>query len=605
MRVPALSTSVLILLCLLQPIAAQVEGEVNTWSPTGSMSMNRSQHTATLLPDGRVLVSGGLSEPRGASAEIYDPALGTWSPTGSMSTSRYTHTATLLPDGRVVVSGGRSGSLVVASAEIYDPALGTWSPTGSMSTGRSQHTATLLPDGRVLVSGGCCLFGPLASAEIYDPALGTWSPTGSMSTSRHVHSATLLTDSRVLVSGGFSGVYLGSSEIYDPALGTWSPTGSMSTSRHVHSATLLTDSRVLVSGGLSGSLVVASAEIYDPALGTWSPTDSMSTSRYIHSATLLSDGQVLVSGGVSLASAEIYDPALGTWSPTGSMSTSRYTHTATLLPDGRVLVSGGGITGASAEIYSSAPPPNTDSGTDVSVNPPVTLPDGTTASISLTFDSVETTGETTVTASSQGPPPPSGFKLTNPPVYYEITTTATFSGTVRVCLSWTEGQIANESNVEMFHYENNQWVNITDPTSRDTVNNTVCGTTNSFSPFTLVEVKYPFTGFFQPVGNPPTVNAVKAGAAVPVKFSLGGDVGLNILATGYPRVQLMQCVTGETIASVEETVNAGGSSLSYDAVTGIYTYVWKTDQAWANSCRELQLMLNDGEVYKARFTMRR
>jgi hypothetical protein len=202
-----------------------------------------------------------------------------------------------------------------------------------------------------------------------------------------------------------------------------------------------------------------------------------------------------------------------------------------------------------------------------------------------------------------GPPPPSGFKLGNPPVYYDITTTAIFTGNVRVCLSWTEGQIANESRVSMFHYENGHWLDITDPTSRDPVNNTVCGVATSLSPFALMEVKYAFTGFFQPVDNMPTVNAVKAGAAVPVKFSLGGDWGLNIFAAGYPRVQLVQCLTGAFIDSIEETVTAGGSSLSFDAASGRYTYIWKTDSAWPNSCRELQVQLNDGEVYRARFTI--
>ncbi len=135
------------------------------------MSTSAVYHTATLLQDGRVLVSGGpirrASIDTSASAEIYDPALGTWSQTGSMTAEREGHTATLLLDGRVLVSGGYAAYpyddgaggyyrlFHWESAEIYDPVSGTWWETGSMRAGtRSHHMSTLLSDGRVLVSGG-------------------------------------------------------------------------------------------------------------------------------------------------------------------------------------------------------------------------------------------------------------------------------------------------------------------------------------------------------------------------------------------------------------------------------------------------------------------
>uniref|UniRef100_A0AAU2V7F3 PxKF domain-containing protein n=1 Tax=Streptomyces sp. NBC_00003 TaxID=2903608 RepID=A0AAU2V7F3_9ACTN len=112
---------------------------------------------------------------------------------------------------------------------------------------------------------------------------------------------------------------------------------------------------------------------------------------------------------------------------------------------------------------------------------------------------------------------------------------------------------------------------------------------------------YTFTGFFPPVDNPPTVNTMKAGRAVPVKFSLNGNQGLNIFATGYPVSQNVTCDTGAPLDPVEETTGAGNSSLSYDAATDTYSYVWKTDSAWKNTCRTFDLKLADNSDHTANF----
>jgi hypothetical protein len=109
---------------------------------------------------------------------------------------------------------------------------------------------------------------------------------------------------------------------------------------------------------------------------------------------------------------------------------------------------------------------------------------------------------------------------------------------------------------------------------------------------------YKFTGFFQPVDNLPTLNTVNAGRAVPVKFSLGGNQGLNILAAGYPLSTQIACNTLATLDQIEQTVTAGSSSLSYDATSDQYTYVWKTDKSRAGSCRQLTVKLNDGTSHQ-------
>ena len=151
-----------------------------TWKEAGRLNTARYLHTATLLPNGMVLVAGGAGRNVNAlaSAELYDPASRTWTTTGRVDTARLYHTATLLQNGMVLVVGGTdTNSSASASAELYDPASGTWTATGSLNTARVHHTATLLHNGMVLVSGGYDNFElQTASAELYDPASGTWIP---------------------------------------------------------------------------------------------------------------------------------------------------------------------------------------------------------------------------------------------------------------------------------------------------------------------------------------------------------------------------------------------------------------------------------------------
>ncbi|MEM5403144.1 kelch repeat-containing protein [Paraburkholderia unamae] len=330
------------------------------WMPADSMNQARFQHTATLLPNGQVLVAGGQRKQVTASTELYNPASNTWTATGSLTQGRQSHSATLLSDGRVLVAGGfKTGAgSEQSTAELYDPSRGSWSATGSMNDARDAHTATLLPNGLVLVAGGEGKAGALASAELYNPTTGSWSPTGSMAQARFSHTATLLANGLVLIVGGASDSGAQSSaELYNPATGTWSATGGLSQVRINFAAALLPDGTVLAIAGTDGNAELSSVERYDPATGTWSPTGSLNHARDYLTATLLPNGRVLAVGGLvsgsALYSDELYDPATGTWALTASMSRAREQHTATLLPDGSVLVAGGigrGIL-ATAELF--------------------------------------------------------------------------------------------------------------------------------------------------------------------------------------------------------------------------------------------------------------
>jgi Kelch motif len=187
-----------------------------SWTATGNMVVGHVGvvDTATLLADGRVLVAGGQtsgipgsSEAMASEAELYDPGSGRWTTTGSMVAIRADHTATLLPNGTVLVAGGGAGrclqgacGLAVGptSAELYNPDSGSWTVTAPM-VAQEGGTATLLHDGRVLVAGSLVAGG--ASAELYDPGTGTWSSSGDSRVTMGVATATLLPDGSVLLTG--------------------------------------------------------------------------------------------------------------------------------------------------------------------------------------------------------------------------------------------------------------------------------------------------------------------------------------------------------------------------------------------------------------------
>lgn len=322
-------------------------------------------HTATLLKDGRVLVSGGVTYVAGkpvvqAACWIYDPKTSTFTAAGKLGTERELHTASLLPSGKVLVTGGQSETDYLETTELFDPskpAAQAWTAGPKMFKPRWSHVATTLKDGRVLISGGFTYSDSTATVLLYDPASNSFKVPGKqMKAGRKSHTATLLKNGKVLLAGGTQGAssspfgttYLKSMEIYDPTGGSFTQTKDMHKRRTGHSATLLPGGQVLIVGGYCGNKCTGDKSVnnlYDPAtdsVSELSPPGSLPTS---HVAALLPDGRVLVAGGGwggSQKQTVAYSPgAGGSWDSLPDMPIGRTGARAVTLKDQTVLVVGG------------------------------------------------------------------------------------------------------------------------------------------------------------------------------------------------------------------------------------------------------------------------
>jgi Galactose oxidase, central domain len=355
----------LVALAGASPLAAQ-----GTFSRTGDATIGRNLSVATLLADGRVLVTGGTHTGAAGSvfnreAEIFDPATRMFTATGSMSVPRIGHAAIRLNDGRVLVLGGQQDATTsLASAEIFDPATGMFTSAGNMNAPRQSPVVALLKDGRVLIVGGTFRQGQdtfiVLAAEIFDPATGKFTLSGRVQIARVNQAAVALPDGRVLILAGVAESSLGpgvvypkEAEAFDPAAGTFSTIGQISEGRDNPTATLLPNGKVLIAGGSANDaqnqpIISNTVEVFDPASGVSSTPTAMSEGRLFHVAQALADGRVLLAGGTtganldhSTASADLFDPATGTITPTGAMTESRTGASAVRLLDGSILVVGG------------------------------------------------------------------------------------------------------------------------------------------------------------------------------------------------------------------------------------------------------------------------
>lgn len=326
-------------------VSADMAGRI---VPTGDTVEPRFDHTATLLPNGKVLIAAGMArngvvEP---TAELYDPHTGKFADAGRMHSPRgWGVTATLLPGGKVLLAGGGSASYCdascsLASAELYDPSSKSFTPTGNMITARGGANAILLGDGDVLMVGGNDLSKSdyFATAELYHPSSGTFSATGSM----HSEGASVLV---LLKSGRVLALRDSGAEIYDPATGRFTVAGKFTIARTKFGVALLPDGRVLIAGGQTGGAWgprSATTNIYDPVSGSFTPGPEMSFTRFkLRKAVVpLDGGRVLIAGGAEQP--EIYDAASNSFhAAAGSRLDSYYFSTATRLTNGEVLIVGG------------------------------------------------------------------------------------------------------------------------------------------------------------------------------------------------------------------------------------------------------------------------
>ncbi len=321
-------------------------GSLNSGPP---MLEPRSGHSATLLPDGKVMIAGGMRRNQDfyKSTELYDPATGKFERSGDMTMARVGQAAVLLPSGKVLIAGGWIGHGCTDSAELYDPATRQFTTIARMTTRRGRPSATLLPDGDILIAGGGDHDSPggISSAELFHSATLSFLAISPMHSARIAHTATLLKDGRVLIVGGRGETLAAVAELYDPKTKKFSETGRLLTARYKHTAGLLPDGRVLIAGGSderdwNGQL--SSTEIYDPATGKFSAAAAMNDARFKlpEESVALNTGQLIIAGGSR--EVEIFDPSSGRFQvAVGQMHDLRHFMTETKLKDGTVLLAGG------------------------------------------------------------------------------------------------------------------------------------------------------------------------------------------------------------------------------------------------------------------------
>ncbi|MCC7539030.1 MAG: hypothetical protein IT379_22585 [Deltaproteobacteria bacterium] len=340
------------------------------WRSTGDMAEGRFYHRSVVLPDGRMLVTGGCSASVCSGglgvancrnhvrfAEALDVSTRAFSRVASDIAGRILHVTEALSDGRVLVAGGCANSTcdaANASAAILDPLSGAFreiAPPPDLAAGAA---VAPLPDGRILVAGGCIGTDCTTSAAAFDPETESWAVLAAMHVARARATVTVLSDGRVLVAGGCSAIgcstVIADAEIYDPARDAWDHTAPMAAPRAGHFAARLLDGRVLLGGGCSEMRcmpALRSTEVFDPTTMAFTSAAELTQPRFGVEAIALPDGSVMVSQGCSSATEcdltnELFDPIATSFAPIEPAVTSRAFHTLVMHQPSRSVIANGG-----------------------------------------------------------------------------------------------------------------------------------------------------------------------------------------------------------------------------------------------------------------------
>lgn len=432
-RAPKTLLILLALLCCAGLLKATLpQTVIGKWTAAIGLSQPRANAASVILPDGRILITGG----DGGSGSLQSVEVfgidGSVSPAAAMNVPRSRHLAVVLNDGRVLVGGGvSSGGGATNSAEIYDSSADTWTKTSVMAEARANATAALLQDGRVLIAGGDNSGSPSNTLEIFDPSNGSFAFAGTLSAARTKHAMAVLKDGRVLIVAGFDGTNpLASTDIFDPSSGSVSVGPTLATARYSASATTLLNGQVAVIGGAGsdgngGTTDLASAEVFDPSTGAFTTAGvTLTTAREAHQAYLLpKNNSVLIIGGTSsgstVAASELFtpqaSPSSGAWTyaiaTTGSNATPRSAATGSAMQQDGLLLAAGGTdasanTLASTELYA-FPTVKTDQadyppGTTVNITGSGFQPNETVTITLVESPLFDTHGPYTVTADGNG-----------------------------------------------------------------------------------------------------------------------------------------------------------------------------------------------------------